>query len=82
MKLFIDGKENPNVKEWPGRGSINLYSSEIAEYRVGRGPRNDNEGDGENGWLQSSFKGNMDQLRFYTTAITAAEVAALYNGKK
>ena len=82
MKLYIDGVANPNVKSWAGHGAIRLSESYISEYRVGRGPRNDDEGDGESGWLQSSFKGKMDQLRFYGVALSAAEVTALYNSKR
>jgi Concanavalin A-like lectin/glucanases superfamily len=81
MKLYIDGVANPNVKSWNNHGAIRLSQSFISEYRVGRGPRNDNEGDGEGGWLQSSFKGKMDQLRFYGTALTAAEVTNLFTNK-
>lgn len=82
MKLYIDGVANANIKSWGGHGAIRLANTKIGEYRVGRGPRNDDEGDGEGGWLQSSFKGKMDQLRFYGTALTAAEVTTLFNSKK
>src|SRR4030095_3680998 len=82
MKLYIDGVANPNVKTWTGHGAIRLSTSKIGEYRVGRGPRNDNDGDGEAGWLQSSLKGSMDQFRLYSTALSASEVQALYNGKR
>ncbi|HLP35825.1 LamG domain-containing protein [Lacibacter sp.] len=82
MKLYIDGVANANIKSWGGHGAIRLANTKIGEYRVGRGPRNDDEGDGEGGWLQSSFKGKMDQLRFYGTALSAAEVTNLFNSKK
>jgi hypothetical protein len=82
MKLFVDGVQNSNVRTWTGQGPIRLSASMIGEHRVGRGPRNDDEGDGESGWLQSSFKGSIDQLRFYSKELTAAEVTALFTGKK
>ncbi len=81
MKLYIDGVANPNIKSWSNHGAIRLSESYISEFRVGRGPRNDDDGDGESGWLQSSFKGKMDQLRFYGTALTAAEVTNLFTNK-
>lgn len=82
MTLYIDGVANPNVKTWAGHGSIRLAGSKIGEYRIGRGPRNDSDADGESGWLQSSFKGQMDQFRLYSSALTAAEVQALFASKK
>ncbi len=82
MKLYIDGVANPNVKTWTGHGAIRLATTKIGEYRVGRGPRNDDEGDGEGGWLQSSYKGDMDQFRLYGVALSASEVQTLFSTKK
>ncbi|HTH32242.1 MAG TPA: LamG-like jellyroll fold domain-containing protein, partial [Lacibacter sp.] len=81
MTLYIDGVANPNIKTWGGHGPIRLAGTKIGEYRIGRGPRNDNDGDGESGWLQSSFKGGLDQFRLYSKALTAAEVQTLFAGK-
>ena len=80
-KLYIDGVQNPNVGTWGGHGALNLATSKVTENRIGRGPRNDSDGDGEGGWLQSSFKGQMDQVRLYGKALTQAEISALFNGK-
>lgn len=82
MTLYIDGVANPNIKTWAGHGAMRLAADKIGEYRVGRGPRNDSDGDGESGWLQSSFKGSMDQLRLYNKALTASEISGLFTGKK
>lgn len=82
MTLYIDGVANPNIKTWAGHGAIRLAGSKVGEYRIGRGPRNDSDGDGESGWLQSSFKGQMDQFRLYSAALTAAEVQTLFQSKK
>ncbi len=82
MRLYMDGVVNPNVKSWTGHGNLRLATKKIGEYRVGRGPRNDNEGDGEGGWLQSSLKGSLDQLRLYSTVLTPTEIQALFTGKK
>jgi hypothetical protein len=81
MTLYIDGVANANIKTWTGHGPIRLAASKVGEYRIGRGPRNDGDGDGESGWLQSSFKGQMDQFRLYSKALTAAEVQALFQSK-
>ena len=80
-KLYIDGVQNPNVRTWGNHGALKLATSKVSEYRVGRGPRNDSDGDGEGGWLQSSFKGQMDQLRLYGKALSASEVQALFAGR-
>ncbi|MFD2919064.1 LamG domain-containing protein [Terrimonas rubra] len=82
MTLYIDGVANPNTKVWGTHGDLNLDDEKIAEVRIGRGPRNDSEADGAAGWLQSSFKGEIDQVRLYSTALTAAEVQSLFVNKK
>lgn len=82
MKLYIDGVANPNVKTWDGHGAMRLAASKVVEYRVGRGPRNDGDGDGEGGWLQSSLKGSLDQFRLYGTALTADQVRQLFTTKQ
>ncbi|WP_165929514.1 LamG domain-containing protein [Pseudocnuella soli] len=82
MKLYIDGVQNPNVKSWANHGPIRLANLKIGEARIGRGPRNDSDGDGEGGWLQSSFKGGLDQFRLYGTALTAAEIGTIFTSKK
>lgn len=82
MTLYIDGVANPNIKNWGSHGALNLLNEKIAEFRIGRGPRNDGDADGVSGWLQSSFKGQIDQVRLYSSALTATEVNALFSGKK
>lgn len=82
MTLYIDGVANPNVKSWGTHGALDLRNDKIAEFRIGRGPRDDSEADGASGWLQSSFKGQIDQVRLYSSALTQAEVNSLFNGKK
>lgn len=79
MKLYIDGDQNPNVKTWGTHGPLNLATSKITEYRVGAGPSNSFASDD---WLAASFKGGLDQLRMYGTALTQAEISALFVGKK
>lgn len=82
MTLYINGVANPNLQVWSGHGNIGLDNSKITELRLGRGPRNDGDADGASGWVQSSFKGELDQFRLYSTALTATEVQALYTSKK
>ena len=81
MKLYVDGALNPNTRSWTGHGPIRLSTAKIGEYRVGRGPRNDGEADGEGGWLQSSLKGALDQLRLYDIVLTPAQVQALFTSR-
>lgn len=82
MTLYIDGAANPNLKTWGTHGALNLLNDKITEFRIGRGPRNDGDADGVSGWLQSSFKGQIDQVRLYSKALTTAEVTSLYANKK
>jgi hypothetical protein len=81
MTLYINGVANPNVLTWPGHGDIKIDNSKIKDFRIGRGPRDDGDADGSGGWVQSSWKGELDQFRMYSVALTAAEVMALYNSK-
>ncbi len=82
MTLYIDGAANPNLKTWGTHGALDLVNDKITEFRIGRGPRNDGDADGVSGWLQSSFKGQIDQVRLYSKALTTAEVTSLYANKK
>lgn len=79
VKLYIDGVQNPNVKNWGTHGALDLATSKISEYRVGAGPSNSFASDD---WLACSFKGGLDQLRMYGVALTAAEIQALYASKR
>lgn len=79
MTLYVDGVANPNVKTWANHGDIRIDGSKITEFRVGSGPNNQIDTDD---WLSSTFKGNIDQLRLYSTALTTAEVQALFSGKR
>ena len=79
MTLYLDGVANPNVKTWGTHGNINIDESKITEMRVGRGPANGTDTDD---WLASSWRGGIDQLRMYTTPLTASEVSALYTNKQ
>jgi hypothetical protein len=46
--------------------------------RIGSGPNNNTNDD----WLSCTWKGGIDQFRMYSTALTSAEVAALYSARK
>ena len=81
MTLYINGVANPNTSVWAGHGGINIDNNKITELRIGRGPRNDGDVDGAGGWMQSSWKGELDQFRMYSKALTASEVMSLYNSK-
>ncbi|MCG7859846.1 LamG domain-containing protein, partial [Flavihumibacter sediminis] len=60
-------------------GAINFANDHITEMRIGNGPGNNLDSDD---WLSSSWKGELDQVRLYGDAISAAEVQALFNSKK
>ncbi len=79
MTLFLDGVANPNKKTWAGHGNININNDAIVEMRVGAGPSDNINSDD---WLASSWKGGIDQLRMYSTALTAAEVQSLFTNKQ
>jgi hypothetical protein len=79
MTLYVDGVANPNKKTWGGHGNINIDDTKISEMRVGRGPAN---GDNNDDWLACSWRGGIDQIRMYTTALTASEVSTLYANKQ
>ena len=81
MTLYVDGVANPNVKTWANHGKINLDDSKITEFRVGAGPHSDMNHVND-AWLASTFKGNIDQLRFYSVALPANEITALYTNKQ
>jgi hypothetical protein len=76
--LYIDGVANANTRTWGGHGNINLSDAAISEMRIGAGPGNNTNDD----WLSCTWKGGIDQFRMYSTALTSAEVAALYAGRK
>jgi hypothetical protein len=78
MSLYIDGVANPNVRTWGTHGAINIDDSKISELRIGSGPGNLIDTDD---WLSSTWKGQLDQFRFYSVALTAAEVTTLFNKK-
>lgn len=79
MTLYVDGVANPKVKTAAGLGNIEFDDSKITEFRVGAGPNSNMNTDD---WLASTFKGNIDQLRLYSTALTAAEITSLFTNKQ
>ncbi len=78
LRLYKDGVVNPVISTWTSHGNINLNDGHISEFRVGAGPGTNYNTDD---WLSSTWKGLIDQLRFYSSALTASEVSTLYNGK-
>lgn len=74
MTLYVDGVANPNQPQWGSHGAANLDGSKVASLNIG----------GRNvkdlGWGQE-WGGGLDQFRMYNTALSAADVMALYNGK-
>ncbi len=79
LTLYVDGVPNPVTKPWGTHGDVNIDNSKISELRIGAGP---GTGYTTDDWLSSSWKGDLDQFRLYSTALSAAEIGALYSGKK
>lgn len=79
VTLYLDGTANPNIKSWAAHGNINFDDSKISEFRVGAGPGTEYATDD---WLSSTWKGDIDQLRLYTTPFTAPEISGIFAGKK
>lgn len=78
MTLYKDGLANANTRTWTGHGPINIDNGTIGQFRVGSGPGTNIDTDD---WLSSTWKGNIDQLRLYSKAMTAAEVKTLFDRK-
>ncbi len=76
LTLYVDGVANANVLSWGTHGGININSSNIQELDVCG-----NKNIKDMGWGQN-WPGGLDQFRMYATALTAAQVQALYTGKK
>lgn len=79
MTLYIDGTANSSTKTWGTHGNINFDNNAISEVRVGAGPGTSYDSDD---WLSSTFKGSIDQVRMYSTALTASEIQTLFAGKQ
>ncbi|MCR6722255.1 MAG: LamG domain-containing protein [Chitinophagaceae bacterium] len=79
VTLYIDGVANPKTREWGGHGDINFDDSKISEFRIGAGPGTEYDSDD---WLSSSFKGDLDQVRMYSVALTGAEINELFTQRK
>jgi hypothetical protein len=80
LTFYKDGASQ-GTKTWGTHGAIKLIDSKIASLRVGCGPQGD-ANDVSDNWLASTWKGGLDQFRFYGTALTAAEVSTLYSKKQ
>jgi Concanavalin A-like lectin/glucanases superfamily len=76
MILYVDGVANGNVKSWGSHGGVNLDASKISQLSVGG-----DKAVKDRGWGQH-WDGGLDQFRMYATALKAAEVQALFAGKK
>lgn len=79
MTLYVDGVPNAGTRTWGTHGNINFDDSKITEMRIGAGPGTGYDTDD---WLSSTFKGAIDQVRMYGTALTASEVNALFVSKQ
>jgi hypothetical protein len=78
MTFYKDGVANANSRSWGTHGPLNLDDSKISEVRIGAGP---GTGYNTDDWLSSTWKGDLDQFRMYSAALTAAQISALYSSK-
>ena len=78
MTSYLDGVARPTTGNWGTHGNLNMDETKITEMRIGSGPSDAIDTDD---WLASTFKGSIDQIRMYTTALTAAEVSGLFTNK-
>lgn len=76
LTLYVDGVANPNVPQWGSHGAEKIDGSKVTGLNIGG-----NTNIKDMGWGQN-WDGGLDQFRMYNKALTAAEVAALYNGKQ
>lgn len=81
MTLYVDGVANPNTRTWGTHGDVNIDNNAITEVRVGAGP-NSAATTTSDDWLASTWKGEIDQLRLYSSVLTQAEITGLFAGKK
>lgn len=80
LTFYLDNKVI-GTKTWDGHGALGLVNDKISSVRIGCGPQGD-ANDVSDNWLASTWKGGLDQFRFYATALSAADVSALYTAKK
>jgi Concanavalin A-like lectin/glucanases superfamily len=78
LTLYKDGVPNGIVPGWGSHGNINFDNNAISEVRIGGGPGSKYDTDD---WLSSTWKGDLDQFRMYSKALSAAEVSALFASK-
>jgi len=80
LTFYKDGV-SLGTKTWGTHGAIKLIDSKLASMRIGCGPQGD-ANDVSDNWLACTWKGSLDQFRMYNTALTAAEVTALFTKKQ
>lgn len=77
LTLYVDGVANPYVLNWGGgHGAEHMDGTKVQGLNIGGNTNISNMG-----WGQD-WDGDLDQFRFYATALSAADVQALYNGKQ
>ena len=76
LTLYVDGAANPNVLKWWNHGSLITDPSKIQELDLGGDANISNQGWGTN------WDGGLDQFRFYSGALSASAIQALFNNKQ
>jgi len=75
MVLYRDGVAYEPLGQWTGHGNVKFNTSKVGSFRIG------GSGNPDEGWM-NSWTGGIDQFRLYASALTAAEVNALFTGKE
>lgn len=75
MVLYRDNVVYQPASQWTGHGNVKFNTSKVGSFRIG------GSGNPDEGWM-NSWTGALDQFRLYSSALTAAEVNALFTGKE
>ena len=72
-KLYINGAEQPIF------GDAGTWATVLGKLRVSTGSQNSGPVNDSSTWWNQGFKGYMDDIRIYSRALSASEVAILYS---
>lgn len=75
MTLYVDGVKNPATRTWGTHGGANMDAAKATGFKLGGRPKEDL------GWGKN-WRGGLDQFRLYNAALSATDIAALYNGRQ
>lgn len=74
LTFYVDGVQVGTPKAWKNHGAIDMDPSKAEKFILG-GPA------GNSSWMKP-WNGGIDQFRLYAAALSASEVAQLFNNKE